>query len=580
MRKATWVFTMLTVAIIFSVAMSFNARSVRAEGNYEAQNVNQTISVLSNGCVLMNDTITLSGQAPPSFLLGFPYTFGSYVLRCVASDASNTSNTFPVSLSEPLEDHVGFYGIEVDFSNGAPQAFNVQVLFSSILITQDPENSTLYVVTFPTFPSLVTSVDTFNGSIILPTNAQLIAGTITNLTSDLTYSQTNLAAFAYNTSSVEFNIANYGMQVYDVNQLSRQISVNAVGNIMGTDSYYITNLQVNSTLSSVDVLLPPNVTQVTAQDQFGRTMSPPTQDTANMSSYTVTFSTAVDPARSTYFTVTYSLPSGNYIEQQGGANSFALSMTMFQDLDCYINRTTVTFILPQGATLQSFEDSLNGGSYGISKNVFQEEVVINAQEVFSIDSFSVRIVYNYSPLWLGYAPTLWVLVLAMIGCLGVVVLRRPKAPVPVAAVPTAGMRVRPEYIRSFVESYEERMKIVSEIDSLESKARKGRLPRQRYKVQRKTLETRLNTVSRSLNEAKERMRSAGGHYAGLMRELEVAETGLNEYEANVKTIEARHSRGELSLEAYRRLLGDYQRRKEKVESTIDGVLLRLREEIG
>ena len=94
MRKATWVFTMLAVAMIFSVSMSFNSRSVRADGTYTIQNVDHTISVLSNGYVLMNDTITLSGQAPPSFLLGFPYTFGSYVLRCVASEVNNTSNTF------------------------------------------------------------------------------------------------------------------------------------------------------------------------------------------------------------------------------------------------------------------------------------------------------------------------------------------------------------------------------------------------------------------------------------------------------------------------------------------------------
>ena len=576
MRKATWVFTLLVVAMIFSVSMSFNARSVRADANYEVQNVNHTISVLSNGFVLMNDTLTLSGQVPPSFLLGFPYTFGSYVLRCVASDASNTSNTFPVSLSVPLEDHVGFYGIEVDFSNGAPQAFSVQVLFSSALIEQDPDNATLFAVAFPMFPSLVTSADTFNGSIVLPTSSVLVGGTMNNLT----YSQTNLAAFAYNSSTEVFNVANSAMQLYDVNQLNRQISVSPVGDITGTDSYYVTNTEVNSTLSSVEVLLPPDATQVNAQDQFGRTMLPPTQTVANVSSYTITFSTAVDPARSTLFTVTYSLPSGIYLQQQGGANSFALSMTMFEDLDYYINKTTVTFVLPQGATLQSFEDSLAGGSYGTSKNVFQEEVFISAQSVFSLDNFSVRIVYDYSPLWLGYASTIWALALSMVGCLAVVVLRRPKAPIPVAAVGTAGMRIRPEYIRSFVESYEERMKIASEIDSLESKARKGKLPRQRYKVQRRTLETRLNAVSRSLNESRERMRSAGGHYAGLMRELEVAETGMNEVESSVKTIEARHNRGELSLEAYRKLLGDYQRRKEKAEATMNGVLLRLREETG
>jgi hypothetical protein len=578
-------FTMLAVAMIFFVSMSFNARSVRAQGNYEVQNVDHTISVLSNGYVLMNDTIMLSGQAPPSFLLGFPYTFGPYVLSCVASDASNTSNTFPVSLSQPMEDRVGFYGIEVDFSNGAPQAFNVQVLFSSALIEQDPENASLYAATFPTFPSLVTSVDTFNGSIILPANAVYEGGTISNLTSsptnsdNLTYSQTNLAAFAYNSSIVAFNIANDEMQLYNVNQLTRQISISPVGDITGTDSYYVTNT-ANFTLYSVEVLLPLNATQVSAQDQFGRTMSPPTETIADISQYNITFSIAVNSTESTLFTVSYSLPSGIYLEQQGGSNSFTLSMTMFQDLDYYVNKTTVTFVLPQGATLQSFENSLAGGSYSISKNVFQEEAVVNVQGVFSVDSFNVKLVYDYSPLWLGYGPTIWVLVLSMVGCLAVVVMRRPKAPIPVAAVPTAGMRVRPEYIRSFVDSYEEKMKIASEIDSLESRAKKGRIPRQRYKVQRRTLETRLNAVSRSLNEGRERMRSAGGHYAGLMRELEVAETGMNEVETSVKTIEARHSRGELSLEAYRKLLGDYQRRKEKVEASMNGVLLRLREEIG
>jgi chromosome segregation ATPase len=99
------------------------------------------------------------------------------------------------------------------------------------------------------------------------------------------------------------------------------------------------------------------------------------------------------------------------------------------------------------------------------------------------------------------------------------------------------------------------------------------------KIQRKTLETRVDTLSRSLADYKEKMRAAGGHYASMMRELEVAEIELNEVEANIRSIEARHGRGELSLEGYRKLLGDYERRKEKTETTIDGILLRLREEI-
>jgi hypothetical protein len=446
-------------------------------------------------------------------------------------------------------------------------------LFSNALVAQDPDNASVYAVTFPTFPSLVTSVDTCNGSIALPRNAAYIAGTI----SSLTYSQENLTAFTYNSSRVGFDVPSNEMQLFDVDQLRRQIGVSESEDIIGTDTYYVTN-RGNSSLGSFVVLLPPNATDVNAQDQFGVTMTQPTQTIANTSMYTVTLAKAVDPAKSSLFTATYRLPSEIYLEQQGGPNSFALNMTMFQDLNYYVNATTVSFVLPEGATLQSFERSSNSGSYSVSKDVFQEGAVINMQGVTSLDGFSVRIVYDYSPLWLGFRPTLWVLALAMVGCVAVVVFRRPKAPAPVPA-PVAGLRVRPEYIRSFVESYEEKMKIVSEINSLESKAQKGRLPRRRYKVQRRTLEMRLETLSRSLSEGKERMRSTGGHYASLMRELEVAETGMNEYEANVKTIEARHSRGELSLEAYRRLLDDYQRRKQRSEETINGILLRLREEI-
>jgi chromosome segregation ATPase len=130
-----------------------------------------------------------------------------------------------------------------------------------------------------------------------------------------------------------------------------------------------------------------------------------------------------------------------------------------------------------------------------------------------------------------------------------------------------------------VESYEEKRRITSEIKSLETAVSKGRIPRQRYKVQRKTLETRLASLSRSLDDLKLKLRSAGGRYADLMRQLEVAETELNEVESNIRSIEIRHRRGELTLEAYRKLLADYEGRRERAETAINGILLRIREEI-
>ncbi|MEM3054978.1 MAG: GDP-mannose 4,6-dehydratase, partial [Candidatus Bathyarchaeia archaeon] len=115
--------------------------------------------------------------------------------------------------------------------------------------------------------------------------------------------------------------------------------------------------------------------------------------------------------------------------------------------------------------------------------------------------------------------------------------------------------------------------------AVEAGVRKGRIPRRRYKVQKKTLETRLNTLTRNIDDLKQKLWAAGGRYADLMRQLEVAEAEINEVEADIRSIEMRHRRGELSLEAYRKLLGDYERRKGNAETKINGILVRLREEI-
>jgi hypothetical protein len=196
-----------------------------------------------------------------------------------------------------------------------------------------------------------------------------------------------------------------------------------------------------------------------------------------------------------------------------------------------------------------------------------------------LDKVTLGVLYEYNPLWASFRPTMWVWAAAIAGCLvGAVVWQRPKEPsrAPVSAVAS---KLGPEYFRSFVDTYDEKKKIDLELDSLEARMEKGRIPRQRYRVLRRTLEARLSAVSRNLTEFKERMRAAGGQYSGLMLQLEVAEAEISEVKANIKNAETLHNRGELSLEAYRNRLADYQRKKEKAETTINGILLRIREEI-
>ncbi len=561
----------LVVVIFFSVALDIGL--VVANGDYEITHVNHKVEVLYNGYIIINDTIEVSGQIADSFLLGFPNKYGPYIIRCVAYDSHDRSVTFPVSLEVPLQHHMGFYGVEVDFSTGSPTVFSVEFLFSSTLLVQDAENATSFTLVFPGLPSLTRTAALCNVSIVLPKSAQYVGGSVESFS----YSEVNLPAFAYNESALRFYLPDEKIQLFDVTQLKRELKISEFDKISGSDSYFITN-KSPKTMNYVQVTLPPNASSPIAEDQFGRTMSKPTLAETNTTRYKIEFTLPVETGKPTKFTVSYKLPREAYVKTLGEANSFELTVSMFQEVNYFIDQASVTFVLPEGAKLLSLKSASSGSSYSIEKSVFQEKVTVTGTNIVSMEGVGVGVTYEYNSLWSGLGPTLWVWATLLVGLVVVTVWRRPKAPVQVT-VPSVTVKLGPELIRSFVNSYEEKLKLVGEIDSLERKVQKGRIPRRRYKVQRKTLEARIGTLSRTLEELKERMYSAGGHYSSLIRQLEIAETEMNEVQANVRSIETRHGRGELSLEAYRKLLDEYQRHRGKVAATVDGILLRLREEI-
>jgi hypothetical protein len=575
-KKAVLAVVMATVVTMILVSVSFNVRTVQAQGigDYAIDYVNHEIDVLYDGYILINDTVQITGQASDGFLIGFPFEYGSYVLRCAAY---NSSDIFPVTLNVPLENHVGYYGARIDFPRGTPQVFTVGFLLLNDLLTQNASDETGYILDFPAYPSLTEKAAICNVSISLPEGAKFIRGTAANA---FNYSRENLPEFTYLPATVTFSLASKIIKLVDIKELDSEVRISGTGEVEGSDSYYITSKSPVD-ISFVEIILPPNASASSVEDEFGRAMAKPGITDQKTNRYTITLSPALESYRSTRFTVNYQLPS-SYIAQMG-TNDFNLTFPLFRNVNYYVKLVSVTFVLPEGAKVSGFESTLIDSEYNVVRSAFQETVTLNRGNVSSLEGGLpsenvMRIAYEYNPLWLSFRSTLWIWALAIVGSIVIVVWKRPTAPAQVA-VPGTAMRLRPEYIKSFVDSYEEKRKAELELESIESRVQKGKIPRRRYKVQRKTLETRVSSLSRNLTEQKDRLRAAGGHYAELMRQLEIAETEINEVNANIKSIEARHNRGEISLEAYRKLLSDYLHRKDEAGTTINGILLRLREEI-
>ena len=565
MEKKALTFTVLAVILSTLVLNMVYVGNVKAyASSYTVEWVNHQVKILYNGYILVNETIKISGAAPNSLTIGLPYRYEPYVLRCIAYNAANINQRYNVTTGVPLGDRIGFYGVNVTLNQQMENA-TVTVIFvlSNSLLRQNPQNTTLYTLDFPAFPSLTVDAPLCNASVILPLAAKYITGTGTVNATNYSINRA-LSKFTYEPANLTFQLTSDDIQLFTVEEFKREISVGSFGEIEFSDSYYIRNDSPKQ-MTSVKVALPPNASNVRVEDEFGRKM------TFNAITSTVSLSLPVESGASTSFIVRYSLPQNASKE---------LSFTFFPEVNYYIEKAWVTITLPEGAKIVSLspESVSTGWIYGVSMDVFQEKITASVQGILSLDNFTIKVAYEYNPLWLAFRPTLWVWAIAVLGCAIVAVWKRPKAPEAVA-VPTVAVRLSPEILRKFVDSYEEKRRITSEIKSLEAAVSKGRIPRQRYKVQRKTLETRLAALSRTLDDLKLKLRSAGGRYADLMRQLEIAETEINEVESNIKSIEARYRRGDLTLEAYRRLLADYESRREKAETTISGILLRIREEI-
>jgi hypothetical protein len=567
-RKTTLLFGVLIIASVILVLIAMGIRPVEAEADYSIEQVFHTVKIMYNGYVFINDTFELNNitGAPNNFLMGFPDQYGQYVLKAVAF---NDSDSFPVTLDTSLNGHVGFYGVTISFPHGIPRVFTVGFVLSFNLLTQTSQDSTVYELNFPAYPSLMKEAAFCNVSIVVPTGASYVGGTV----SGFAYEQQPLPELTRSPATLDLNLTGQSQLTVDIDKLSRVITVSGTGEVDGTDTYYITN-EALTDLSAFQVLLPPDASNPEVTDLLGRTLSI-TQVPANTSRYEVDFNVNAAPGNSTLFVAKYSW-SGNVITRS--STNFALDLSLFEHEDYYINEVLVTIILPEGATINAIENNSTLSLNSIGKSMYQETVALGQEGVIVLNKVSLGVTYGYNPFWASFRPTIWVWALAVVGCVFVVATkRRPKGPARIS-ISTVALKLGPEFLRSFVDMYEEKKKIDLELDSLETRMEKGRVPRRRYKVMRKTLETRFDAVLRKLNESKEKIRAAGGKYSGLMLQLEVAETEIGEVKANVKNAESLHNRGELSLEAYRNRLADYQRKKERAETTINGILLRLREE--
>ncbi len=599
MKRTTATLLILTffLLIILPVVLPFGVVSAQTSG-YTIDKVDHQVQIMYSGQVVILETIHVSGQVSDGFMIGLPYKYSAAVLKGIAYD---DIHSYQLNLGVQLGDQSGFYGATVDFNGNSPSVFTVAFVLSNQLITEQDISSDK--LDFPAYPSLTQNVGTCDVSITFPSTPTKI--TITkddgNVNGD-TYTKTNLPAYTYSLATATFQVPSGTLKLTTISSLNRQVTIDPTGKVSASDSYKIIN-NSTSLVSAFVLALPLEATNIIVKDQFGTpAANVVASKSGNIQLANATLSTFLASGQSTVLVAQYNLPSA--ILQ--GANYVLSDFKLFPQTTYFVDEATITFTLPEGATIVTPQASSLDSSSTLTRNTYQDTLTLTKNGLSYVDYLephqnTIQLAYSYNPVWVSFRPTFWASLLAVIACVTVFFVRRRKPKEETYAEKTERLAVREqeamlqtqqkavgvkmgqavtaETIKEFIDEYEDKKQLTAELKSMDAKAQKGKIPRRQYKVQRNAVETRLEGIDRSIKRTKEKMKGTTGTYADLVKQLDLAEADLVEAEEKIKNLDARQSTGEISIEAYKREIGDYQKQKDKADSAINGILLRLREKI-
>ncbi len=385
-----------------------------------------------------------------------------------------------------------------------------------------------------------------------------------NAESYLDVQASNVGGIGENDSST----VNY---TYVIDDWRRDMKIDAWGGISVTDKCVVIN-NSNESIRIASFYLPLNASAITAQDIFG---------TYEQTSLTITKSETYVAVRiylrdtlssqhKTNLLVAYNLPSNIYITQNGWQDC-TLNISLNKPADWFVNQFTFVVSLPEGAEYQTSSKTPSL----VQKSGFSVSVEYAEANFTQINESTITLQYQFFILWAVFRPALWTgIAVAFFGAVFFTRRLFKTSAAVVTKVPFSS-----SLLRDFVNRYEERRRLRSELESMEDQIEKGKLSRRKYRLRKSSVDDHISRLDKDLSQLSNKIAAASEQYLERMKHLKKAEDEIETLKNDIERAEARFLRKEITAEARRKMLDEYNRMKERAENTIEETLLRLKEEI-
>lgn len=566
------VFQILIVRSSFSTTptemedkMSILSASLNATMKMPSTSIERLVDFISGGYLRIKDTFILSSNASSkysisNYVIGLPRNCSDNLIYYSASYHEKNLKITPI---KNLDER--FLWLNISFSEaieiGGDEIYNFTVTYIFFNLIME-KNENIFHASFPLYPALMKNAEYCNVTVKLPAEAVSYSENLLNKAGDQTvfYNLTSpLPAYSNIFSWIEFETANF--KLFELKELKREISINPLGKIFVTDFYKITRLK---NVNTVTFILPQGASDISVYDAYdmykGNEITIISEN--EHTEVSVYLRDRLKADKKAKIAISYILPFWKYVMKNDWQN-YVLQMNVTKPDDGVIDdpetwiigKIEVSVVLPEGATPQ-----------GSLKQEWENVTKIQELKFF--------LKYSYAFIWIAFRPTLWtglIMGLAILIFFFAKIFRKTEK--------SSAITVSTKTLRKFVETFEERLQIMSEIDFLEQLSRNGKISRRHYRLQRKALEDRLSTIRGNLSSLMSEIKSFGARYERIMEHIENAVHTIENMNRKIREVEARYQQGEISTAARKKLLSEYMREKEDAEKIIYEIFLRIKEDL-
>jgi hypothetical protein len=551
--------------IIFILSASLPAVTAESPSEYTVR-VDRVVEINPWSLVTANDTFTVSNNSPTpleGIPVGLPRNLTMGLRYLGARDDQNRILTIERDLDPSSET----YWFNVNFGHALARnetyAFKLTSLYTDLLTPA----SAGFQFRFATTPVLRVRATSENMTITAGAGSKLSSPEGLNLTSSTGGNM--LAGYfspvePYTTRAFTVNMTSTSQFIVRVPDVVREIRFGQDGSMAVSETYDFESL--GGSVSSIDLTLPQNSTDIMAYDEIGQLWDASSNGPGV--SVSPRYSGGIGVNRTFTFTLKYKLATAAYVEEVNWWGMNKCKFSLYPNLkDWVIDKLDTTVVTPDGFTLRSISPSPSS----TSQSLFDHSLTYTLTDVTPYTDLGLSLQYNYVPFWSGALLLAWLAMIELVVAAVVVISRARKPAALKMAVPS-------DKLKQFVELYDGRTALRLELDRMAEDLARGALNKHEYRRRRKTIEFRTGELDRALQPLKEDLKASHPRYGEMITRMEKAEAEIDANRLGEEHFRTQYRSGKMSKEAYERALGDLDKRIDKAREIIETSTVTLREE--